>query len=168
MKPLYYVLIAISLILLIAVAVVYLRPGSNQRRVTLLEYGQPLASIPVIEAVTGIPRRTDEYGTITYPPDDTTERFLSMINANRWVKVPVPEKGHAIVNLFYQYSVRKTIVYEPGSWFPKEEITEQFYLSDNDLAQIKAKKYTREDVEDYYRKQAQSHMEPTDWGMISK
>jgi hypothetical protein len=161
MKPRYYILISVALFLpLVIAAVVWMRPGSNQRRLTLLVHGVPEASIPVMETVTGIPRRTDEYGTITYPLDDTTERAIFYINADRWRTVPVPEKGHAIVNFFHRYSIRKTIVYEPGAWFPTETITEEFYLADEELAAIKAKRITREEVENHYRKHAQAFMDP--------
>lgn len=159
MKPRYYILIAVSLFSLLIAAFILMRPGSNQRRLTLLEFGEPQALIPITEAVTGIPRRTDEYGTITYPLDDTTARSVFVVHAGKWREIPVPDKGHAIVNFYNRYSIRKTIVYEPGSWFPKEETTEEFYFADTDLAAIKAKKFTREFAEDYYRKQAQAYIE---------
>ena len=93
------------------------------------------------------PRKTDSTGTITLEGDPGRQHaVLVPMQGGIDRQVPFPVKGHATVDLRKRY-VRTTTVYYVYGVVRSEETTEQFDLTDEEIAAIEAGTTTREQVQ---------------------
>jgi hypothetical protein len=115
-------------------------------RLTILINGSPAANIAVTDFQTMAPRKTDSTGTIAREGDSEQQHaVLVPMQGGILRQVPFPVKGHATVDLRKRYSRRTTVCYDYGV-LRSEETTEQFDLTDEEVAAIEAGETTRAQV----------------------
>ena len=123
-------------------------------RLTILINGSPAANITVKDFQAMAPRKTDSTGTITLEGDSEHQHaVLVPMQGGIHRQVPFPVKGHATVDLRKRY-VRTTTVYYDYGVVRSEETTEQFDLTDEEIAAIEAGETTREQVQQAIRDEA--------------
>ncbi|MCH5372445.1 MAG: hypothetical protein JJ992_00590, partial [Planctomycetes bacterium] len=103
---------------------------------------------------TRAPRTTDSTGTITREGDSKQQHaVLVPMQGGIHRQVPFPVKGHATVDLRKRY-VRTTTVYYDYGVLRSEETTEQFDLTDEEIAAIEAGESTTAQVQQAIRDEA--------------
>ncbi|MCL4203012.1 MAG: hypothetical protein KJ000_10965 [Pirellulaceae bacterium] len=141
------VLLAASAVLLWAVL-------PSPPRLTIQIHGSPAANITVTDYQAMLPRKTDSTGSITIEGDPEKQHgVLVPMQGGTHRQVPFPVKGHATVDLRKRY-VRRTTVYYDYGVVRSEETTEQFDLTDEEVAAIEAGETTTEQVQQAIRDEA--------------
>jgi hypothetical protein len=130
-----------------------LRPSPP--RLTILINGSPAANITVTDYQAWLPRKTDSTGSITLEGDPERQHaVLVPMQGGSHRQVPFPVKGHATVDLRKRYSRQTTVCYDYGV-LRSEETTEQFDLTDAEIAAIDAGETTRAQVLQAIRDEAE-------------
>jgi hypothetical protein len=133
-------------LLLAAGAILLSALRTSPPRLTILINGSPAANITVTDFQAMAPRKTDSTGTITREGDSEKQHaVLVPMQGGSHRQVPFPFKGHATVDLRKRYSRRTTVCYDYGV-LRSEETTEQFDLTDAEIAAIDAGETTRAQV----------------------
>ena len=146
-------IIAVAL-LLTAGAILLTASTSSPRRLTILINGSPAANITVTDYQAMAPRKSDSTGSITLEGDSEQQHaVLVPMQGGIHRQVPLPVKGHATVDLRKRY-VRRTTVYYDYGVVRSEETTEQFDLTDEEVAAIDAGETTTEQVRQAIRDEA--------------
>jgi len=146
-------IIAVAL-LLTAGAILLTASTSSPRRLTILINGSPAANITVTDYQAMAPRKSDSTGSITLEGDSEQQHaVLVPMQGGIHRQVPFPVKGHATVDLRKRY-VRRTTVYYDYGVVRSEETTEQFDLTDEEVAAIDAGETTTEQVRQAIRDEA--------------
>ena len=141
-------------VLLAAGGILLIASRSSPPRLTILINGTPAANITVTDFQAMAPRKTDSTGTITLEGDSEQQHaVLVPMQGGIHRQVPFPVKGHATVELRKRY-VRTTTVYYDYGVARSEETTEQFDLTDKEVAAIEAGETTREQLQQTIRDEA--------------
>ena len=141
-------------LLLTAGAILLTASTSSPRRLTILINGSPAANITVTDYQAMAPRKSDSTGSITLEGDSEQQHaVLVPMQGGIHRQVPFPVKGHATVDLRKRY-VRRTTVYYDYGVVRSEETTEQFDLTDEEVAAIDAGETTTEQVRQAIRDEA--------------
>jgi hypothetical protein len=121
---------------------------------TILINGNPAANITVTDYQAMLPRKTDSTGSITLEGDPGRQHaVLVPMQGGTHRQVSFPVMGHATVDLRKRY-VRTTTVYYDYGVLRREETTEQFDLTDEEVAAIDAGETTRSQVLQVIRDEA--------------
>jgi hypothetical protein len=146
-------IIAVAL-LLAAGGSLLIASRSSPPRLTILINGNPAANITVTDYQAMLPRKTDSTGSITLEGDPGYQHaVLVPMKGGTHRQVSFPVKGHATVDLRKRY-VRGTTVYYDYGVLRYEQTTEQFDLTDEEIAAIEAGTTTREQVQQAIRDEA--------------
>jgi hypothetical protein len=146
-------IIAVAL-LLAAGGILLIASRSSPPRLTILINGNPAANITVADYQARLPRKTDSTGSITLEGDPEKQHaVLVPMQGGIHRQVPFPVKGHATVDLRKRY-VRQTTVYYDYGVLRSEETTEQFDLTDEEVAAIEAGETTTEQEQQAIRDEA--------------
>jgi hypothetical protein len=146
-------IIAVAL-LLVAGAILLIASTSSPPRLTILINGSPAANITVTDYQAMLPRKTDSTGSIILEGDPEKQHaVLVPMQGGTHRQVTFPVKGHATVDLRKRY-VRQTTVYYDYGIVRSEETTEQFDLTDEEVAAIEAGETTTEQVRQAIRDEA--------------
>jgi len=141
-------------LLLTAGIIVFIASRSSPPRLTILINGSPAANITVTDYQAMLPRKTDSTGSITREGDPGRQHaVLVPMQGGTHRQVPFPVKGHTTVDLRKRYSRRTTVYYDYGV-LRSEETTEQYDLTDEEVAAIEAGKTTTEQVQQAIRSEA--------------
>jgi hypothetical protein len=123
-------------------------------RLTILINGSPAANMTVTDFQAMAPRKTDSTGTIILEGDPGRQHaVLVPMQGGIHRQVPFPVKGHATVDLRKRYVRTTTVNYDYGV-LRYEETTEQFDLTDEEVAAIEAGETTTEQVQQGIRDKA--------------
>jgi hypothetical protein len=146
-------IIAVAL-LLAAGSILLIASRSSPPRLTILINGNPAANITVTDFQTMAPRTTDSTGTITREGDPNQQHaVLVPMQGGTRRQVSFPVKGHATVDLRKRYVKTTTVSFDYGV-LRSEETSEQFDLTDEEVAAIEAGKTTRSQVVQVIRDEA--------------
>jgi hypothetical protein len=142
-----FLVLVVSFVLLLALR-------SSPPRLTILIDGSPAANITVTDFQAMLPRKTDSTGSITLEGDPGRQHAVFVpMQGGTHRQVSFPVKRHATVDLRKRY-VRTTTVYYDYGVLRSEETTEQFDLTDEEMAAIDAGETTRSQVQQAIRDEA--------------
>jgi hypothetical protein len=112
----------------------------------------------VTDFQTGSPRTTDSTGALTYDLDRKKQNAVFVpIDGGGQRLISFPAWGHKMVDLRGRYTRSKTVVYLFGILLA-DEITEQYDLTDAEMAAFEAGNVTMAEVQEAIRNEA----EPSD------
>ncbi len=155
MKRTHVVAVAVTLVAIVVVLVVM---AESQPRLTILVNGSPAANITVTDIQTASPRTTDATGTLAYGLDRKKQNAVFVpIDGGGQRLISFPVRGHKTVDLRGRYTRSKTVVYHLGI-LRADKITEEYDLTDAEMAALKAGNVTMAEVQEAIRGEA----EPSD------
>lgn len=152
MKRSHIVFIAIAIF---AVFGVFVATSQSQVRLTILLNGSPAANLTVTDFQTMSTRTLDATGSITYDRDlSNQDAVLVPTGKGSQRIVSLPDQGHKTVDLRGRMIISKTVKYDFGL-VRSDETTEQYDLTDAEIAAIEAGEVTKAKVQELIRKEAE-------------
>jgi|GEM_PF-3356391 hypothetical protein len=152
MKRSYIVLIAVTIFI---VAGVFVARSRAHVRLTVLVNGSPAANLTVTDFQSMTPRTLDASGSIVYDRDASKQNaiFLPSRNGGQQM-IPLPKQGHTTIDLRSRLITSRTVIYDLG-FFQHVESSEQYDLTDSEIAAISAGEVTLAEVQKLIRKEAE-------------
>lgn len=127
----------------------------QQTRLTVLLNGVPAANLAVTDFQSMSPRKLDATGSVTYDREKLKlNAVLVPTGSGSKRMVSLPERGHKTVDLRGRLVVSRIVRYDFGL-IRREEINEQYDLSDAETAAIEAGELTMSEVQESIRKVAE-------------
>lgn len=157
MKRSHLVVIALAIF---AVFGVFVARSRSQARLTILVNGSPAANLTVTDFQTRSPRKLDASGSISYDCDSSKQNAVLVPTGNGSQRiVSLSEGEHTTVDLRDRMVISKTVKYDFG-FIRSEETTEQYDLTDAEIAAIEAGTVTASEVQESIRKEAEQKNAP--------
>ena len=139
---------------------VFVARSPSQARLTILVNGSPAANLTVTDFQTRSPRTLDASGSISYHCDSSKQNAVLVPTGNGSQRIVSLSGGEqAMVDLRDRMVISKTVKYNLG-FIRSEETTEQYDLTDADIAAIEAGKVTASEVQELIRNAAEQKVAP--------
>lgn len=147
--------IVVIVLTISAVVGVFVAMSRSQVRLTILLNGAPAANLTVTDFQTMSPLKLDASGSIVYDRDLSRQNAVFLPSRNGGQRlVSLPKLGHKIVDLRGRMVVSKTVNYDFGL-IRSEESTEQYDLTDGEIAAIQAGEVTMSELQESIRNEAE-------------